>query len=380
MTPAPTPQPAPKPAARTRWGLRLPLTVAVALVALSACSSDSTGSTSASPTSSSAPTPRTTTPTTAPPSPEATPGGTAPMPEACAAAAGVVEVADAVALEAALEEARPGQVIRLAAGTYEGNFIAQTAATPDAPIVLCGSRDAVIDGGAIDGDYALHLQRASSWHLLGFTVTGGNKGVMVDSGTGHRIEGLLVTSMGDEAIHLRTNSSDNAVVGNTVRDTGLRKPKFGEGIYVGSAESNWCRQTGCQPDRSDRNLIEGNDIAGTTAEAVDIKEGTTGGILRGNTFDGSAMVDTDSWVDVKGNDWLIQGNTGTASPTDGFQVHDVTDGWGLGNVFSDNRAAGFTELAINAAGNRTLRASTTVGCDNSGVGGTALSNVPCSDI
>ena len=380
MTPAPTPQPAPKPAARTRWGLRLPLTVAVALVALSACSSDSTGSTSASPTSSSAPTPRTTTPTTAPPSPEATPGGTAPMPEACAAAAGVVEVADAVALEAALEEAQPGQVIRLAAGTYEGNFIAQTAATPDAPIVLCGSRDAVIDGGAIDGDYALHLQRASSWHLLGFTVTGGNKGVMVDSGTGHRIEGLLVTSMGDEAIHLRTNSSDNAVVGNTVRDTGLRKPKFGEGIYVGSAESNWCRQTGCQPDRSDRNLIEGNDIAGTTAEAVDIKEGTTGGILRSNTFDGSAMVDTDSWVDVKGNDWLIVGNNGTTSPTDGFQVHDVADGWGLGNVFADNRAAGFTELVVNAAGNRGLRASTTVGCDNTGDGGTGLSNVPCTDI
>ena len=380
MTPAPIPQPAPRPASRTTWGLRLPLTVAVALLALSACSSDSTGSTSASPTSVPTPSPRTTTPTSAPPSAEAPAPSAAPMPEACAATAGAVEVSDAAALETALEEARPGQVIRLAAGTYEGNFIAQTVATPDAPIVLCGSRDAVIDGGDIDGDYALHLQSASSWHLLGFTVTGGNKGVMVDSGTGHRIEGLLVTSMGDEAIHLRTNSSDNVVVGNTVRDTGLRKPKFGEGIYVGSAESNWCRQTDCQPDRSDRNVIEGNDVAGTTAEAVDIKEGTTGGILRTNTFDGSAMVDTDSWVDVKGNDWLIEGNNGTASPTDGFQVHDVADGWGQGNVFSDNRAAAFTELAINAAGNRALRDSTTVGCDNEGDGGTALSNVPCSNI
>jgi hypothetical protein len=363
---------------------RLLATVAVVLLALGACSSGPGGSTSASPTSTSEPSPRpaaptTAPPSTAPPSAEPTTGGTAPVPEACAAAPDAVEVADAAALETALEEARPGQVIRLAPGTYEGNFIARAAATPDAPIVLCGSRDAVIDGGDIDGEYALHLQRASSWHLLGFTVTGGNKGVMVDSGTGHRIEGLLVTSMGDEAIHLRTNSSDNVVVGNTVRDTGLRKPKFGEGIYVGSAESNWCRQTGCEPDRSDRNLIEGNDIAGTTAEAVDIKEGTTGGVLRGNTFDGSAMVDTDSWVDVKGNDWLIEGNTGTASPTDGFQVHDVADGWGRGNVFTGNRAAGFAELVVNAAGNRELRASTTVGCDNAGDGGTALSNVPCSD-
>ena len=49
---------------------------------------------------------------------------------------------------------------------------------------------------------------------------------------------------------------------------------------VGSAESNWCQRSGCQPDRSDRNLVEGNDIAGTTAEAVDIKACTSDGVLR----------------------------------------------------------------------------------------------------
>ncbi|TQN37929.1 parallel beta helix pectate lyase-like protein [Blastococcus colisei] len=366
-------------AGRIGLGTRVLLPAAVALLALTACGSGSTDPSSASPTSSAVPLPSTASPTTAPPTAEENAGGTAALPEDCAAP-DAVEVQNADGLQAALEEAQPGQVIRLADGTYEGNFVATTQATPDAPILLCGSRDAVLDGGDIDGDYTLHLQGASSWHLLGFTVTGGKKGVMVDAGTGHRIEGLLVTSMGDEAIHLRTNSSDNVVVGNTVRDTGLRKPKYGEGIYIGSAESNWCRQTDCEPDRSDRNLIMGNDIAGTTAEAVDIKEGTTGGVLRDNTFDGSAMVEADSWVDVKGNDWLIEGNRGTNSPTDGYQVHDVADGWGRGNVFTGNQASGITELAINAAGNRDLRESTTVACDNSGDGGTALSNVPCSDI
>ncbi|MDT0277359.1 right-handed parallel beta-helix repeat-containing protein [Blastococcus goldschmidtiae] len=365
---------------RRALGSRVLLPSAVALLALGACSSDPSEPSSA-PTTSAVPLPDTAspTPTPTPPPGETVGGDAAAVPEGCAATGGV-EVQDADTLQVALEDAEPGQVIRLADGMYEGNFVATTQATPDAPILLCGSRDAVLDGGDIDGDYALHLQGASSWHLLGFTVTGGKKGVMVDAGTGHRIEGLLVTSMGDEAIHLRTNSSDNVVAGNTVRDTGLRKPKYGEGIYVGSAESNWCRQTDCEPDRSDRNLIVGNDIAGTTAEAVDIKEGTTGGVLRGNTFDGSAMVEADSWVDIKGNDWRIEGNSGITSPTDGFQVHDVADGWGRGNVFSGNRAAGISELAINAAGNRELRASTTVGCDNTGDGGTALSNVPCSDI
>jgi hypothetical protein len=76
-----------------------------------------------------------------------------------------------------------------------------------------------------------------------------------------------------------------------VRETGRRKPKFGEGIYVGTARSNWCHISACRPDRSDRNVVEGNDIAGTTAESVDVKEGTSDGVVRGNRFDGSSMTE-----------------------------------------------------------------------------------------
>lgn len=251
------------------------------------------------------------------------------------------DVEDSGTLRTALESARPGDVIRLAPGVYEGEFTARAAGTQDAPITLCGDRDAVLDGGEPDGGYTLHLDGASHWHLLGFSVTGGQKGVMLD-GTEHSvIEGLAVSDVGDEAIHLRTHSSHNVVVGNHVSGTGLRKPKFGEGIYVGSAESNWEDLTDGAPDTSDENLIEDNRIEGVTAEAVDIKEGTTGGILRNNSFDGSAIDGddhADSWVDVKGNDWVIEGNTGTASPADGFQTHEILDGWGTGNVFRHNTA------------------------------------------
>jgi hypothetical protein len=311
-------------------------------------------------------------------SPTSEPVTPAPPPADCTGGE-VVAVTDADSLRQALDDAAPGQVIQLADGRYEGNFVTTVRAGADAPIRLCGSRNAVLDGGDIDGDYTLHLSGAAYWQVVGFTVTGGQKGVMVDAGVGNRIEGLLVTSMGDEAIHLRSHSTDNVVIGNTIRDTGLRKPKFGEGVYIGSAENNWCQLTECQPDRSDRNLIEGNDIAGTTAESVDIKEGTTGGIVRGNVFDGSAMVEADSWVDVKGNSWTIENNTGTSSPEDGFQVHEVVDGWGQNTVFSGNtatvHAAGY---AINVAGPRVLRNSTRVGCDNVTEGaGSGLTNVSC---
>jgi len=64
--------------------------------------------------------------------------------------------------------------------------------------------------------------------------------------------------------------------------------------------------------------VELNDISLTTAEAVDIKEGTTGGTLRKNRFAGAGMTAADSWVDVKGNGWTIAENTGNGGVVDGF--------------------------------------------------------------
>jgi hypothetical protein len=346
--------------------MRGPIAVSVllSLLAVSACTSGSGGDDRGAPATSSSG------PDGSPPVPPAVPARTCD-------GANVVDVADAHGLQQALDHAGPGQVVRLADGRYEGAFVASADAPADAPIQLCGGREAILDGGAIDGGYTLHLSGASHWVVWGFTVTGGQKGVMVDTGVGNRIESLLVTSMGDEAIHLRTNSTDNAVVGNSIRDTGLRTPKYGEGIYVGTAESNWCQLTDCEPDRSDRNLVEANDIAGTTAEAVDIKEGTSDGVLRGNVFDGSAMTESDSWVDVKGNDWTVEGNAGTSSPGDGFQVHEVVDGWGRGTVFRGNAVDAAPGLAINVAGPSTIRDDTTVACDND-AGGAGRSNVTCS--
>lgn len=292
---------------------------------------------------------------------------------------GGTEVQDATELQQALDDAAPGDVISLADGRYPGEFVASAAGTAEDPIVLCGGRDAVLDGGAEDAGYTLHLDGASYWQVLGFTVRGGQKGVMADRATGNLLAGLAVQDIGDEAVHLRQNSSDNRVEDNVIRNTGLRKPQFGEGIYIGSAESNWCDQTDCEPDRSDRNVITGNDVAGTTAESVDIKEGTTDGVLADNVFSGAAMVESDSWVDVKGNGWTITGNQGSDAPEDGMQTHEILDGWGMDNVFADNI------LAVNGPGygiNVTKREGegNRVACSNEVSGaGEGLSTIDCTD-
>ncbi|QGQ21115.1 hypothetical protein GC089_14790 [Cellulomonas sp. JZ18] len=260
-----------------------------------------------------------------------------PVAEAPACPAPTVTVSDADGLQAALDGAAPGDVIGLADGVYAGEFVARASGTAQQPIALCGGRGAVLDGEGIKGGYALHLDGAQHWHVDGFTIRNAQKGLMADGTVGTTVSRLRVHHIGDEAIHLRRVSTDNLVTGNAVSDTGLRKPKFGEGVYVGTAESNFCDVTDCEPDASDRNRVVANAFWATTSEAVDIKEGTQDGLVARNAFDGSGLVEADSWVDVKGRAWTVEDNTGRHSTLDGFQTHEIIDGWGTDNVFRRNQ-------------------------------------------
>lgn len=292
-------------------------------------------------------------------------------------------VGDAASLEAALAASAPGDVIALADARYEGGFRITTRGTPEEPITLCGGIGAVLDGGGIDSGYTLHLEGAEHWTLSGFSVSGGQKGIMLDASSHNVLRGLTVTGTGDEAIHLRAASSDNVVESTSIDGAGLRRAEFGEGIYVGSAESNWCEISGCAPDASDRNRLVGNTVSGTAAEAIDIKEGTTGGEIIGNRLDGSSLSAVDSLLDVKGSDWLVEGNHGTASPADGAQVHVILPGWGARNTFRSNTfevaATGWAILLEGGARSE----GNSIACSNEAlVDGTsapeAVSNTPCS--
>ncbi|MDY7528411.1 MULTISPECIES: right-handed parallel beta-helix repeat-containing protein [unclassified Cryobacterium] len=311
----------------------------------------------------------------------ASPAATAPTRNAgCPTSAATVIVTSAAELTRALDHPQPGTVIQLADGVYSGNFTASGRGSAALPITLCGTKSSVLDGGDDRHGYVLHLQDAAFWVLDGFTVRNGQKGVMLDGTSNTVLQNLTVQHVGDEAIHLRAFSSDNTLVGNTISDTGLFKRKFGEGIYVGTAESNWCTISNCAPDTSDRNVITGNTISGTTAESVDIKEGTTGGTLNQNTFDGSMIVQSaaNAWVNVKGNNWTIDSNTGTNSPQDGFQTHEILDGWGTGNIFRNNTAnvngPGYGFALTPVRGNIVECGAQSSNAQH------GLSNVPCTPI
>jgi hypothetical protein len=284
-----------------------------------------------------------------------------------------VSVATASQLSAALKTARPGDVIHLADGTYKGAFYAVASGTATDPITLTGSRLAVLtnSGGACDPNvpsgnvsycgYGFHLNRASYWKLVGFSVAGSAKGVVLDSAQHNVIDGVEVRTINLEGIHLRTSSSDNVVQHSFVHDTGKTDPGFGEGLYFGSAQSNWDKfgtNNGTGPDRSDRNQALTNRFGPNIGgEHIDIKEGTVNGLISGNSFDGrgiSGQHFADSWVDVKGSGYTFTANTGTfvagtGTLADGYQVHQQLAGDGCGNVWRSNKSdlGGVGNYAIN---------------------------------
>jgi hypothetical protein len=289
-----------------------------------------------------------------------------------------VRVGTARELQRALDRAVKGQRIWLADGVYQGEFVLRRSGTASRRIALCGSRNAVLRGDTLKEGYVLHLDGADHWTLSGFSLTNGEKGIMADRAADNIIQGIDVHHIGHEGIHLRAFSTGNLVQGNLVHDTGLRKAKYGEGVYVGSAHSNWCEHSGCKPDRSDRNRILGNRIGpDVTAEGIDLKEGTSSGLVSGNDFIGRNMTGADSWVDVKGNAWTVRGNRGSLSPQDGFQVHVEAPGWGRGNEIAGNSGDLGTDGEYGVRVDNDAR-GTRVGCDNRFSGaGKGLSNIPC---
>lgn len=245
-----------------------------------------------------------------------------------------VRVSTAADLQDALDNARPGDTITMEDGVYDA--IAITAGGErDSPITLTGSRAAVVDGGDNGSGYAVDL-RADHWRLNGFTVRNAKKGVMATGASNNVLDGLEVHDIGEEGVHFRQSSSDNVVRNSAVHDTGQVTEDYGEAIYLGSAKNNWDGG----PDTSDRNKVLNNRLGpNVPAEHVDIKEGSTGGEVRGNTFDGAGQTGAnsgESWVSAKGNGYLIAGNHGSSAYMSGYKTRIRVEGWGCGNTFQAN--------------------------------------------
>ncbi|AZZ56351.1 hypothetical protein [Rathayibacter iranicus] len=288
-------------------------------------------------------------------------------------------VTNSAQLAAALATPSAGDVIRLADGWYTGKFTLRGAAAASGSIWICGSPNAVLSSGSTSSGTALLINGAKNLHLVGFSVRSSFQGIQVLASTGVQMAGLTVTDIGYEAVHFRSQTTDSLIVGSTIRRTGLVTTKFGEGVYIGTSDRNWCEYNGCNPDRTARIAVVDNTISDTGAEPIEAKEGTLDGNILGNTVLGGSRLSSEvtSMILVSGNGWLAAGNSASGTTTYGYQVITRADGSGNDNTISGNLGLKTTDATVylhqpsgwSTSGN-------TLGCSNSGMD--RIGNVDCT--
>jgi chitodextrinase len=249
-------------------------------------------------------------------------------------------------LTTALANAQAGDVITLADGvTLSGNFTASANGTSSAKITIqsSSSNKAILNGGGTGSGYTLHIT-GDYWVIKNVKVTNASKGIMLDNSNNTLIDGVEVYNIGEEGVHFRDGSSNNTIQNSYIHDTGVVTADYGEGVYVGSDYLKWTDNGGAYIKECDNNKIVNNTIgSGVAAESVDIKEGTTGTIISGNTFNGTGISGAnaaDSFIDAKGNDAVIHDNIGyrnnNSNINDAFQTNEKSTGWGFNNDFYNN--------------------------------------------
>lgn len=314
------------------------------------------------------------------------------LPAACAGIphARLVNVATADSLAAALTAATPGDLIVMADGVYRRwGYNITASGTANATITLCGSRNALVRSTSLGNGGIIRL-KANHWRLTGFSVDSAMIGIHVSRGSHNVLDQLSVRHTGYAGIKINDSSSYNVVRHTEIDDTGLSRAEWGEGIYIGTDQYAW---TSSAPDTSNGNQVLENTFGPLVrAENVDVKEGTSGGTIAGNTFNGLGMLEArarprtptdtlphwvDSWVDVKGNGYVIRDNRGEHTPELGIDVYSVLPGWGHNNRLENNwldlrGAPGYGFHIIPGADN------TLVACSNTVVhAGKGFANVLC---
>jgi hypothetical protein len=251
-----------------------------------------------------------------------------------------LSVSTAAQLTDALNNAQPGDTIEVAPGTYIGRWTIVRSGAFCAPITLTGPRMAILRGPDLTGT-ELYLNGADYWVIHGISLQKSLTGIGVKNGANWNVVDSLDTSgQGQANVVIKTNSTHNKILHSQIHGGGISDAQFGEGVYIGTAESEWVNGV---PDRSDSNEVIGNHIYGTTADGIQSMAGTTGTLIRGDTIDGSAMVAISSapphWVLAMGNDMVLDSNLATNALTQGMKVRrsSTAPTWGSNIVFSANQ-------------------------------------------
>ncbi len=240
------------------------------------------------------------------------------------ASAETINCDDIDCIKDAMANAQPGDEIVIASGNYAASnkvkyenegvrifayFVARKNGNTSNPITLRGasSKNKPVLTSTASGE--MFLLAGDHWIIKDLEIKNGKRCILTDLADNNQLINLTVSGSESEAIHFRNNSNNNLLKNCTIFNVGAVKPGNGEAIYIGSSKNQHSQYS----PKSDNNIIEGCTIGpDVRAEGVDIKEGTSGTIVRNSTFSGKGISGEnsgDAFIDAKGIDTFIYGNT-----------------------------------------------------------------------
>src|SRR6266700_3022386 len=192
--------------------------------------------------------------------------------------AGGTQAAPLRTIERAMDRARPGAVVHLAAGTYDENVATRANGLPGARIVVEGPASGAatlfgtshvmaiknsyytLRGFAIDGQeqvenryppatWPTQLPQIGVFKVSVASLVNDDRLIYIDSGsvpagvTGTIIDRMTLAGAGGECIRIRDNATDNIVENSTIRYCGMYPQVMagaftyhnGEGVYIGTS-------------------------------------------------------------------------------------------------------------------------------------------------
>ncbi len=258
-----------------------------------------------------------------------------------------IDVYSGQALQQAIQAAVAGDEIVLQPGGYESeatstlsgfsnaHYFGSANGTAQKPITLrsySNTNRQILRGTTTSKKIGLYIT-GDYWIVKDIEITNSAKGIVLDNSNYSVIDNVVVHDIGEEAIHLRDNSSNNLVKNSRVYNTGLVSPGTGEAFYVGSHPGSSDGKGYVYGAACHNNVIGGNTIGpGIAAEHIDIKEGTRGTIFEYNVMNGIGITgqnSADSFVDIKGQYAVIRGNkayrNGESNVKNAFETHSDAD-------------------------------------------------------
>lgn len=261
-------------------------------------------------------------------------------------------------IQHALDVVGPGDGVLLADGVYLQDFVTRRDGTAERPIIVSGSRHAVVKG---TGEKPKIIEIGHDHYALAdFTVDGlegdrdekenyRDKLIYVQGSeplkgvTGLRILDMDIRNAGGECVRLKYFARNNEVARNRITGCGAYDFLFkgggknGEGVYIGTAPEQVAKDKNPTQDvdHSDGNRIHDNIIDTQGNECVDIKEGSSGNIVEHNICTGQKDKES-AGLDSRGSGNIFRGNEVYGCIGAGIRLGGDDDDDGTDNIVEDN--------------------------------------------